>query len=174
MNWNTIFDYAPETGQLLWKTMPLSAYSRQRDAVRFNTMRAGTVAGNPNKAGYIKLSVNKRMHYVHRIVWEMHHGPIPTGMVIDHANRDKSDNRLCNLRLATHAQNFANSKARSHNRSGLKGVVAVGESHSGRKKWRARIAHNGLTRFLGYFHTKEEAHHAYMQELTKRHREFAS
>jgi hypothetical protein len=174
MNWSTIFYYLPATGQLAWKPKPLSAYARKRDAIRFNTMWAGKIAGNPNASGYLKVSVNKEFYYVHRIVWEMHNGPIPVGMVIDHANRNKSDNRIFNLRIATHDQNAANSKARRHNTSGLKGVVRVCPSQTGRKKWRARIAYKGVTRYLGYFHTKEEAHEAYMQELKKQHIEFAS
>lgn len=174
MNWNVLFDYLPETGELVWKARPISAYRRQQDVVRFNTMRAGRIAGNANAAGYLKLSINKEMYYVHRIVWEMHNGPIQSGMVIDHANKNKSDNRLCNLRLATPLQNGANSKARSHNTSGLKGVMAACSSHRGAKRWRARIAHEGVTRYLGYFHTKEEAHSAYQSELAKLHGEFAS
>lgn len=46
--------------------------------------------------------------YLHRAVWEYHHGKIPTDRVIDHINRDRSDNRIENLRLATFSQNRRN------------------------------------------------------------------
>ncbi|WP_436868476.1 HNH endonuclease signature motif containing protein, partial [Enterobacter hormaechei] len=42
------------------------------------------------------------------MIWEMHNGPIPQNMEIDHINRIKLDNRLENLRLATRRQNACN------------------------------------------------------------------
>jgi uncharacterized gene 3.8 protein len=60
---------------------------------------------------------------VHVQVWTEANGPVPKGMVIDHINGDKHDNRLENLRACTVAQNIANSKMRSNNKSGVKGIV---------------------------------------------------
>jgi len=45
---------------------------------------------------------------VHRLVWETFNGQIPDGMEIDHINRIRNDNRLCNLRCVTHPENMAN------------------------------------------------------------------
>ena len=59
---------------------------------------------------------------VHVQVWTAANGPVPKGMVIDHINGDKHDNRLENLRACTVAQNIANSKMRSNNKSGVKGL----------------------------------------------------
>ena len=44
----------------------------------------------------------------HRFVWEYFNGPIPDGLQIDHINRDKTDNRLVNLRAVTHLENMMN------------------------------------------------------------------
>lgn len=44
----------------------------------------------------------------HQIVWMAAHGAIPAGLMLDHINRNRKDNRLTNLRLATSKQNAAN------------------------------------------------------------------
>ena len=41
----------------------------------------------------------------HRFVWMKAYGDIPEGMVIDHINEDKGDNRLENLQCITQGQN---------------------------------------------------------------------
>ena len=47
-------------------------------------------------------------------------GAIPEGMVIDHINRNPSDNRIENLRVVTQSANLRNVGVRSHCRSGEK------------------------------------------------------
>ena len=42
----------------------------------------------------------------HRFVWMKAHGDIPDGMVIDHINGNKRDNRLENLQCITQKQNM--------------------------------------------------------------------
>lgn len=75
---------------------------------------------------------------VHVQVWTEANGPVPKGMVIDHINGDKHDNRLENLRACTVAQNIANSKMRSNNTSGVKGIMWDEE----RGRWKAFITLN--------------------------------
>ena len=62
--------------------------------------------------GYIRWSTNRNHKkiriLVHRLVWETFNGEIPEYMEIDHINRDKTDNRLSNLRCVTHRQNMRN------------------------------------------------------------------
>ena len=50
---------------------------------------------------------------VHRMVWEGFNGEIPFGMEINHINHDPHDNRLENLELITHKENYI--KARHKN-----------------------------------------------------------
>ena len=49
-----------------------------------------------------------RPFFRHRVIWYYFNGEIPEGMEIDHINTIKSDNRLENLRVVTHADNMNN------------------------------------------------------------------
>lgn len=73
--------------------------------------------------GYWNFTYQGKALAAHRIVWELHNGPIPAGLIVDHKNRDKLNNRIENLRLATRAQNAANS---TRNRALPKGVYGLG------------------------------------------------
>lgn len=75
------------------------------------------------------------------------------GQRIDHANRDKLDNRRCNLRIATASQNNANSRKRTNATSKYKGVSF--ENYTGR--WKVQIKRDGKTKNLGRYDTEREA-----------------
>jgi HNH endonuclease len=92
-------------------------------------------------------------------------GHFPDGE-LDHKNHNRSSCRIADLREATPRQNKANSKARKHNRSGLKGVSK--RYH----RWRAAIRFNGKSVFLGSFATPEAAHAAYCYVAKRLHGEF--
>jgi len=69
------------------------------------------------------------------------------GFVVDHINRDKLDNRKCNLRHVTQHENCLNRPR------GI-GVYLKPERNN---KWIARIKFKGKNIHLGYFNTKSEA-----------------
>lgn len=50
----------------------------------------------------------KKQYRAHRLIWMAAHGVIPDGLMVDHINRDKQDNRLENLRLVDAKGNAAN------------------------------------------------------------------
>jgi HNH endonuclease len=89
--------------------------------------------------------------YSNKIGTSMHQfliGRAPTGMQIDHVDRDKLNNRRKNIKFATFAQNNLNSE-RSDN-SGI-------SYHSYSGKYQAYVWENGKQTYLGLFITKELA-----------------
>lgn len=58
----------------------------------------------------------KKSAAVHRAVWEAFHGPIPSGLEINHINTIRDDNRLENLELVTSRQNHLHVPTREHYR----------------------------------------------------------
>jgi HNH endonuclease len=74
--------------------------------------RAGKARGCKNTKGYVvfTLHFNGRRYQLkaHRVIWIAANGEIPDGLVIDHVNGIKCDNRLDNLRLATPKVNARN------------------------------------------------------------------
>lgn len=50
---------------------------------------------------YLRIRVNGREAYVHRLVWEQANGPIPKGCVIHHIDGDYRHNELANLACMT-------------------------------------------------------------------------
>lgn len=128
----------------------------------------------PDGTGYaarIKLQGSERILIsMHRAVF-LKHNPDKANVFhdIDHVNRNKLDNRLSNLRLATRSSNIANREANKNNKSGYKGVNFYPLSNS----WRAQIADNGKKRHIGYYATVEEAALAYNIESARIYGEFA-
>jgi hypothetical protein len=85
---------------------------------------------------------------------------------IDHINRNKLDNRKCNLRIATAQMNAINQGCSSRNTSGVKGVYLNKRT----QKWVASIAINKKTIHLGTFETIENAIRARKEAENKYHK----
>lgn len=81
----------------------------------------GQVVGTKNKDGYLRVKIDYKEYYLHRLAWLFVYGEIPKSQ-IDHINGNKSDNRICNLRIATNSQNSMNKPISAANTSGHKGV----------------------------------------------------
>ena len=127
----------------------------------------GKSVGSRTAEGYRHVYVAGRTYQAHRVIWKMVYGVDP--YIIDHADRDRANNRLSNLREASRSENGANSRVYRSNRSGFKGVFWDNFA----KKWRADTNFNGKKVFLGRFNTKEEAAAAYEEKVRELFWEFA-
>ena len=164
----SLVHYDPETGVFTW----LRREEADRHSKAWNTRYASKNAGSIMSHGYVEITLGtgeKRERYTaHRLAWLYIHGEFPEGQ-IDHANRDRADNRICNLRLATQTQNNHNMSLRSDNTSGAKGVCWVAKL----KKWLVRIWVSGRCVCIGYFDSFEDAKLAYADASLAYAKEFS-
>jgi hypothetical protein len=109
----------------------------------------------------------RKVVFMHRFILSFN----DPSLDVDHINGKKLDNRKSNLRIATRSQNMKNSKAKSTNPSGYKGVNL--RRFRWVNTWRASIEVKGKQIHIGSFKTPEEAAHAYDQAAKKYFGEFA-
>jgi hypothetical protein len=141
--------YDPTTGLFTWRT------------TRMVRLKAGQMCGGLND-GYVLIGLDGVRYRAHRLAWLYMTGEWPTpGFEVDHINRNRSDNRFANLRLANRSQNLVNSKTYTNNTSGFRGV----SFHRASGLWKAVACDH----YLGYFKTKEEAYFAYCRAMAKLH-----
>jgi hypothetical protein len=126
----------------------------------------GSVAGYASRDGYRRITINRKKYKAHRLVFLMHHGYLP--QFIDHIDNERSNNRIENLRPATHGENLCNQAIASHNTSGFKGV-SWNKQH---KKWYVQVQKDGKKHDGGYHDTAEEANQAAIKLREKLHGEF--
>jgi len=132
--------YDPETGIFIWKYA--SGQGRRAE---------GTKAGHTSKeSGYVLLWVDDRLYRAHRLAWLYVTGEWPPKL-LDHRDRNRSNNRWANLRLANDKQNSENASLRSDNTSGSRGI------RFDRNRWVARIYHEGREIYLGRFERRTDA-----------------
>lgn len=113
--------------------------------------KAGSLAGTKMKGGYRRVWVDGAHALVHRIVWKMVTGEEPPKN-IDHINGDTSDNRIENMRDATHGQNMQNQRLRKSNTSGFTGIRWYDYPYTGKAPcWTVNICIDGKAKHIGYF-----------------------
>lgn len=140
------FSYDPETGII----------TRNRSKRTDTIGEVSTFLHN----GYLSIYGFGRLIRAHRLAWVLMTGEWPKNDV-DHINRDRTDNRWCNLREATRSDNLRNTPVRKTSRSGYKGV----EIRDG--KFCAYISVNNKKIHLGAFDNPIDAHKRYCDEARK-------
>jgi len=113
-------------GKLFWKH-------------RGRRININTRAGSVNREGYRCIGIGYRHYQEHRIIYIYHYGDIPDGMVIDHIDKNITNNKIENLRLVTNQENNFNRSAKGYT------------WHKTRKRWYARIGLNNKVIHLGCF-----------------------
>lgn len=142
------------TGEFWW-LIPRQGRRLDRQAGSLHRTRSGRV--------YRVITINYQPYYAHVLMWASVTGEWPD-FEIDHIG-ESTDNRLSNLRPATHSENGANKEPK---RPGLTGASFY--KRTGR--WQAYIKKDGKHISLGYFDTAEEAHEAYKKAAVRLHGEF--
>lgn len=117
--------------------------------------------------GYIQIAIDYKIYLAHRLAWFYMNGDWPSGE-IDHINRERSDNRLTNLRLADRSQQLCNASKRTDNKSGQRGVFWVKRD----SRWQATIVKDGRQTYLGQYKDKADAIAAYERAAADLHGAF--
>ena len=108
--------------------------------------------------GYLQGCINNKRIFLHHLIL-----PREDGLQCDHINRQKNDNRLCNLRNITRTENMINVGLSKANTSGYLGV----SWNIKNEKWMASIRVDKKSKNLGYYDDPEEAHQAYKEAAEK-------
>lgn len=120
--------------------------------VRRGSLKVGAVAGTTcRRDGYKRITIYGKVYLQHRLAFLYVYGEFPP-KEIDHIDRDRSNNKISNLRSVTPKDNMKNKSMHKNNTSG---VIGVNLDSGG--SWCARISHNGERITLGYFKNKEDA-----------------
>lgn len=143
--------YDANTGIFIWLPRPREG----RDSTRWNNRYAHKECGFIDNFGYRRIKFRiPGFHFAniraHRLAWFIVHNALPKHE-IDHINHDRLDNRICNLRNSTKAENSRNASLSKLNTSGHSGVIFF------KNKWRVQIRFNWKRYRLGPFEKIEDA-----------------
>jgi len=125
-----------------------------------------------NQQGYLNIWLwknNKRKSFrLHRLVYQYNNLDIDiSNLIIDHKDRNRENNNLDNLRVATKSENCCNRKTPIHNKLGIKNIKKNG------KNYLVRITKNKIV----YHHSFEKLEDAIEwrdSKLREIHNDFSS
>lgn len=112
--------------------------------------------------GYISTSIKGKTKYSHQIIC----GEIKEGFEIDHINRNKLDNRKCNLRKCKRIDNTHNRL--KENKYTQQGITKLKRLKT--KPYHVRVAN----KHIGYYATIEEAVQARVEAEREIYKEFST
>jgi hypothetical protein len=147
-----LLDYDRDTGSFTRKTTTKGALK-------------GAPAGCLKPNNYVELMVDGLLYKAHRLAWLYEYGSFPQNH-LDHINGNKSDNRVINLREATHSNNLKNVGVRKDNKLGVKGI------HLDKGIYVAQLIIDGKQKKIGRFKCLEDAKKAYIEKARLHYGEF--
>ena len=161
-----LVDYDRETGSLTWRKRPdflfeAQAAGRGRKSAKacaatWNARYQDTPALCSLRNGYFAGELRNRPVKSHRAAWAIHYGFWPD-QPIDHIDRDRTNNRLCNLRAVSPQQNSWNGE------SGRKAGKLPGAYFDKRRgTWFTSLRINGKLKSYGPFDSDLQAHEKYL------------
>ena len=110
--------------------------------------------GAKNREGYGQIRFNGRMQIAHRVAYELHIGPVPDGLVLDHICYERACFNPAHLEPVTNAQNLQNrSGLDANNTSGYRNVYW----DKRKSRWRVAMKLDGVRHYGGYFRSLEES-----------------
>lgn len=138
-------NYDAASGALTWAISP-GARAKLGDEV-------GCIDGE----GYRTFIYRGKQYLAHRVIWAIVYGEWP--QEIDHADRNRANNRLTNLTDGDHFENCQNRDLGPLGPSGVRGVTY----HKKSGRWMAQFRHRGRNYYVGLFGTPEAAGYARQQ-----------
>jgi HNH endonuclease len=117
-----LLSYDPKTGLFTW------------NLDRNERIKKGEQAGTIDHKGYVRIRIGNKKYRAHRLAYLYMTGEWPT-TILDHINRNRSDNKWSNLRPVTERYNYYNASDNRNNSSGVRGV----HWQKGINRWVAKI-----------------------------------
>ena len=146
--------YEPETGKLFWLPRPRHMFPNDNIHRAWNTKYADqeTMVDRSGK-NYLRGRIEGQTYMAHRVIWAIYYGAWPS-MQIDHIDRDRTNNRIANLRDVSCVVNSRNRGMPITNVSGVVGVRKI----PGTGRYRVEIGGGGNKRVcVGNYATVREA-----------------
>jgi hypothetical protein len=149
----SLLEYNPENG----------VFTRKIDA---SNTKSGSVAGYIDiDSGYVRIGIDGKRYWAHRLAWLYMHGVWPVHD-IDHIDRDRSNNRISNLRDVRRSMNLQNQvEANQRSVSRIRGV----SWDKARCRWKVELSVGNRNKYIGRFSSIDAAADAYRKAKEKFH-----
>lgn len=137
------------------KTNKLPSQKKLKEDFRYNPTTGSFLRYDDNfgwlKQGYWYTKYEGQQYMAHRLIWKWWYGYDPEE--IDHINKDRSDNRIDNLRNVNTKTNCRNQTKARNNTSGFNGVSYLARL----EKYQAYVRIDYKQIYIGIYNTPQEA-----------------